>query len=271
GRLLFHDARLSKDLTVSCATCHPLARGGADGMVHSRGVGGAVGSINTPTVLNAGFNFRQFWDGRAANLRAQVDGPLTNPAEMASDWPLAIQRLGADRTLVRAFQAIYPDGLKPENIRDAIAEFESSLVTPSRFDRWLRGSDSAISAGELAGYRLFKKYGCVSCHQGVNVGGNLYQRFGVMHDPFAEKGRRITRADLGRYNQTGREADKFVFKVPSLRNVALTAPYFHDGSAATLDEAVRIMGEAQLGLDLPKEDIAAIVRFLRTLSAEALP
>lgn len=270
GRLLFHDPRLSADLSLSCASCHDLQRGGSDGRPVSVGVGGTLGDINAPSVLTAALNFRQFWDGRAASLEEQAGGPVVNPKEMAAAWPQVIARLQADDGLRERFARLYPDGLNIDNVKSAIADFERSLPRPSRFDRWLRGDARAISVDEEAGYRLFKKHGCVGCHQGSNVGGNLYQRFGVMAPHLLEK-TRFRSADLGRYNVTGRDEDRHVFKVPGLRNVALTAPYFHDGSVATLEEAVAIMGRYQLGLELDPRDVALIAAFLATLSGEQTP
>lgn len=269
GRQLFHDPRLSADDTLACAGCHALDRGGADGLAVSVGVGGATGSINAPSVLTAALNFRQFWDGRAATLEEQAGGPVTNPVEMGATWEQVMAKLRADPDLVRRFAAAYPDGITPANIRHAIAEFERSLPAPARFDRWLLGDDDALTADELAGYRLFKKHGCSGCHQGVNVGGNLFQRFGVMAAYFG--GASAGKADLGRFNVTGRGEDRHVFKVPSLRNVARTAPYFHDASAPRLEDAVRSMGRYQLGVDLPDDDIAQIVAFLKTLDGEEAP
>lgn len=270
GRQLFHDRRLSKDNSLACSSCHDLGRGGVDGLPRSIGVGGAVGGINAPSVLSAAYNFRQFWDGRAATLEEQAAGPVTNPIEMASTWPQVLQKLGADAELKRTFERLYPEGLTPASIVAVIAEFERSLPRPSRFDRWLNGDERAISSEELSGYRVFKRHGCTACHQGVNIGGNLFQRFGVMADYFAGK-KEQTAADQGRYNVTGREEDRHLFKVPSLRNVALTAPYFHDASAATLDEAVTVMGRYQLGVDLPAKDVQLIVAFLKSLTSEVTP
>lgn len=268
GRRLFHDPRLSGDNTVSCANCHGLDHGGSDHVPHSRGVGGREGAINAPTVFNSGFNFRQFWDGRAETLEEQIEGPIHNPAEMASDWPQVLGKLKKDVDYPRAFAAIYPGGINADNVKDAIATFERSLYTPnSRFDRFLRGDKGVLTEGEQAGYRLFKEIGCVSCHQGVNIGGNLYEKMGVMEDYFDARGG-LNKADLGRYNLTGIEEQRFEFKVPSLRNVALTAPYFHDGSAATLEEAVRLMARHQLGLELGEEGQRLIAGFLRTLTGE---
>lgn len=268
GRRLFHDARLSGDNSLSCANCHGFDRGGADHVAHSRGVDGHEGAINVPTVFNSGFNFRQFWDGRAATLEEQIDGPIHDKAEMASSWPQVLGKLRRDDGYRKAFAAIYPDGITANNIKDAIATFERSLYTPnSRFDRYLRGDKAVLSDDEQTGYRLFKELGCVSCHQGVNVGGNLYEKMGVMEDYFAGRGN-VTKADFGRYNLTGIEELRFEFKVPGLRNVALTAPYFHDGSAATLEDAVRLMAQHQLGVKLGEERQRLIAAFLRTLTGE---
>lgn len=267
GKQLFFDTRLSGDNTISCASCHILEQGGVDGRPVSLGVNGALGEVNAPSVLSAANNFRQFWDGRAATLEEQAAGPVTNPREMAATWPQVIERLSNDPNTWSSFQKIYGDGVTRQNVTNAIAEFERSLPRPSRFDRWLEGDHNAITADEQNGYQLFKKHGCVGCHQGVNVGGNLYQRFGVMSDYFSSRPNR-TRADLGRYNQTGRDEDRHVFKVPSLRNVALTAPYFHDASTTTLEDAVRTMGRLQLGIELPRQDIELIVKFLHSLTAE---
>jgi cytochrome c peroxidase len=267
GAALFHDPRLSRDDSISCATCHPLALGGADRRARSLGVGGAVGGINTPTVLNSGFWLAQFWDGRAPTLEAQVDGPTQHPAEMASSWPQILEKLGRDPDTLAKFRAIYPDGLTAANVRSAIAAFERSLITPnSRFDRWLCGDATALSERERHGYALFKAFGCISCHHGVGVGGNMFQRFGVARDYFAN--RELTDADLGRFAVTKDPNDRHVFKVPSLRNVALTPPYFHDGSAATLNDAVTVMGRYQLGRKLADSDVESLVAFLSTLTGE---
>jgi len=268
GKALFHDKRLSKDNSIACASCHDLAKGGADGKPTAVGIGGQVGPINTPTVLNSSFNFRQFWNGRAATLEEQAAGPVHNPGEMGSNWDEVLAKLRQDAALVGKFTALYKDGLKPASIQDAIATFESSLVTPSRFDRFLRGDLKAINENEARGYQLFKSYGCVACHQGVNVGGNMYQQFGVMDEYFKVRGKPITEADLGRYAVTKLESDRYVFKVPSLRNVELTAPYFHDGATRTLEEAVDVMFRYQLGRTAPASDKTLIVQFLKTLTGE---
>lgn len=268
GGQLFHDPMLSRDGSVACASCHDLAHGGSDSRARSLGVDGAVGEVNAPTVLNSGFNFKQFWDGRAESLEAQIDGPLQHPKEMATTWPDVLRKLAQSPAYAAAFARLYPDGITKPNVKDAIATFERSLYTPNApFDRYLRGDATALSADEQEGYRLFKSRGCVSCHQGVGIGGNMFQVFGVMADYFAVRGN-VVPADLGRFNVTGDEGDRYVFKVPSLRNIALTAPYFHDGSAASLEDAVEVMGNYQLGRPLSAGEVELISTFLRTLTGE---
>lgn len=269
GARLFRDNRLSLDRSLACVSCHDLTRGGSDGRKFSFGVNGARGQINAPTVFNAAYNFAQFWDGRAQTLEEQVAGPIHNPLEMASSWQEVMARLSADPDVVAAFAASYSDGLTTANVADAIASFERSLVTlGSPFDRFLKGDEKALSRREQEGFKRFQTLGCISCHQGMLLGGNMYQRFGVLRDYFA--GKHPSRADMGRYNVTGRESDRHVFKVPSLRNIALTAPYFHDASATSLEEAVAVMGSYQLGRELSEQDIVSIVAFLKTLTGEAV-
>jgi cytochrome c peroxidase len=266
GQQLFHDARLSANNRVSCASCHDIARGGGDPRRRSLGFSGRPAELNAPTVLNAALNFKQFWNGRADTLEQQIDIVVRNPLEMGSNWPQIVSKLELDRSYVEGFATAYRDGLTAANLRDAIASYERTLITPnSRFDRYLRGDRNAISADEKAGYIRFKQFGCIACHQGINVGGNMFQKFGVMGDYFA--GRGANPADQGRYALTGDPADRHVFKVPSLRNVAQTAPYFHDGSAATLEDAIDVMFKFQLGRVGSKEDKAFIVKFLKTLSS----
>ena len=269
GRALFHDPRLSRDDTVSCASCHDLASGGDDDRRFSVGIEGQIGSINSPTVFNVGLNFKQFWDGRARTLEQQIDDPVQSPLEMGSLWPDVVAKLYQDRDYPQRFNALYPDGISRDSIRNALAEFMRSLTTPnSRFDQWLNGDESALSTLEKHGYRLFKYYGCVSCHQGANVGGNMFQVFGVLNEYFKKRGN-ITEADLGRFNITGNPSDRHAFKVPSLRMAVYTAPYLHDGNAATLRDAVDAMFEFQLGREAPDEDKEAIVAFIKTLAGES--
>lgn len=268
GRELFNDVRLSVDDTIACANCHVLSRGGADGMVHSIGINGAEGGINAPTVLNSAFNFTQFWDGRAASLEDQIDGPVQHPKEMGSTWSKILAKLHGDKHYQEAFSKIYPDEFTVANIKDAIATYERSLITPdSRFDQYLRGDKHAISEHEEHGFELFQQYGCATCHQGVNLGGNMYERMGLMDDYFGDRGN-VTEADYGRYNITHKESDRYYFRVPSLRNVARTAPYFHDGHTAKLRDAVEIMAKYQLGREIPHVDADAIVAFLNTLDGK---
>ena len=268
GRALFHDPRLSKDNTTACVSCHDLGSGGDDGRKVSLGIEGTSGTINAPTVFNVGLNFKQFWDGRADTLEQQIDGPVQAAAEMGSLWPEVITKLHTHEGYPARFEALYPDGINRKNVKNALAEFMKSLTTPnSRFDQWLKGDDAALSAQETLGYALFKHYGCISCHQGANVGGNMFQVFGVLNDYFKKRGD-ITDADFGRYNITGNLSDRHAFKVPSLRVAALTAPYLHDGSAATLRDAVDAMFEYQLGREAPDEDKEAIVAFIKTLAGE---
>lgn len=265
GKRLFYEPRLSRNNRIACANCHHLDSGGADRTPQSIGIDGAAGTVNTPTVFNAALNFKQFWDGRAATLEEQIDGPTHNPIEMGSSWPEITAKLRDDLQYRQAFAALYPDGLTSTAIKDALATFERSLLTPnSRFDQFLLGNTEALSEIEQTGYRLFKQYGCVACHQGANVGGNMFQKFGVMGDYFADRGR-MTLADQGRQNVSGHEEHRHIFKVPGLRLAALTPPYFHDGSIPTLDEAVRIMARYQLGRSLTDPEVSSIVAFLNTL------
>ncbi|MBC7173079.1 MAG: cytochrome-c peroxidase, partial [Polyangiaceae bacterium] len=268
GRRLFHDPKLSGDETVSCATCHSLDHGGAEARRTSTGIGSQVGPINSPTVLNAEFNFKQFWDGRAADLAEQAAGPITNPLEMGGDWPQLLERLNADPTYVNGFAALYPDGITQQSVIDAIVQYERSLVTPSRFDAFMRGDDEALAEAELRGLQRFKEVGCTSCHTGVNLGGQSFQKMGLVRSYFEERGGELTEADLGRYNVTRQEADKHFFKVPTLRNVTVTDPYFHDGSEPELASAVRTMARVQLGRNLSDEEVSDLVAFLGALTGE---
>ncbi len=268
GRALFHDPRLSSDDSVACVSCHDLGSGGDDGRRVSVGVEGRIGPINAPTVFNAGLNFKQFWDGRAETLEDQIDGPVQSPVELGSLWPEVIAKLQSHESYPGRFDALYPDGINRNNVKNALAEFMRSLTTPnSRFDQWLKGDPDALDSQEKRGYALFKHYGCISCHQGASVGGNMFQVFGVLNEYFKKRGN-VTDADFGRYNVTGNPLDRHAFKVPSLRMAALTAPYLHDGSAVTLRDAVDAMFEYQLGRDAPDEDKDAIVSFIETLAGD---
>lgn len=266
GKQLFQDVRLSKNNRVSCLSCHSFGTGGADHSLHPVGFKEG-GETNTLTMFNSGFNFRLNWNGKFENFADQFDSLLQNPEVMGSNWEEVFNKLRSTE-YVQAFARIYADGLTRPNIKDAIATYEQSLYTPnSCFDQFLRGNKQALTAAEKEGYRIFKAYGCVSCHQGVNIGGNMFARFSVIGDYFADRGN-ITKVDLGRFNVTLDEADRYVFRVASLRNVALTPPYFHDGSAKSLEQAIAVMAKYQLGRPLSKEQINLIVQFLRTLTGE---
>ncbi|WBL72464.1 cytochrome-c peroxidase [Serratia liquefaciens] len=270
GFRLYHDPRLSGDSTLSCAHCHSLNTGGVDGRKTSIGVGGAVGPINAPTVFNSVFNSEQFWDGRAPTLQVQAGGPPLNPIEMASkSWEEIIGKLDKDPILTRDFVAAYPQGLSGETITDAIAEFEKTLITPdSPFDSWLRGDDNAMTMQQKHGYQLFKDNKCATCHGGTILGGRSFEPLGLKRDfNFGE----ITAADIGRMNVTSEARDRLRQKVPGLRNVALTAPYFHRGDVATLDEAVKLMLRYQVGTELPQQDVDDIVAFLESLTGVYTP
>jgi cytochrome c peroxidase len=269
GKLLFHDTRLSADNTISCSSCHDLKRQGIDHLPSAIGIGGSKGPIKTPTVYNSSFNFVQFWDGRAASLEEQAAGPVHNPIEMGSDWKQVLMKLEQDPAMVRRFNEVYADGMTPSNITKAISTFERTLITAnSPFDRWLRGDEQVLSDKELQGYHLFKSYGCIACHQGANVGGNLFAKMGAMNDYFSERGKNLTQADKGRFNVTGDKEDLYMFKVPSLRLVSDYSYFFHDASVSKLEDAIRVMGKYQLGREIPKRDIALIAGFLRTLKGE---
>jgi cytochrome c peroxidase len=266
GRRMFHDVRLSRGDKVSCAGCHDLGRGGADGRTYAMGADERPLDFNASTVFNAGLNARLNWRGNFRTLEEQNEAVLLDPRLMNSTWPDLLAKLRADTEYQATFKALYGGEPEREHVLDALAAFQRSLVTPdARFDRYLRGERKAIAAEEARGYELFKAYGCVACHQGANIGGNLFQKFGVFHDPFAERGG-TSAADLGRYTITGNERDRHVFRVPSLRNVAVTAPYFHDGSVGSLSTAVAIMARSQLGRELPQQDVDLIVKFLGTLT-----
>ena len=269
GEKLYHDVRLSGDDTVSCATCHGLDTGGVDGGVTSTGIGGQKGPINAPTVYNAAFNFAQFWDGRAADLKEQAGGPVLNPLEMGAQWEPVIEKLKADEAYVAAFDATYDGVISSDTVTDAIAEFEKTLLTPnSRFDQYLRGDEGALTDEEQQGYKLFLSHECAICHTGVNLGGLTYEKIGLARDYFKMRGGEMTDADLGRFNVTMEETDRSKFKTPTLRNIALTGPYFHDGSAKTLEEAVRTMTLVQSGHELTDEEATQIAKFLNTLTGE---
>lgn len=270
GDKLFHDKRLSPNNTISCASCHDLKKGGTDQLPVSIGIHNQKGPINSPTVFNSRYNAKQFWDGRAKDLVEQAAGPVTNPKEMGSNWPYVIKTLKADPSYVSLFKQTYNGDISKATITDAIAKFEETLVTPSPFDDYLKGDKKAISDQAIRGYQKFKSIGCTACHNGINVGGQMFMKMGLVKDYFKDRGTAITDADLGRYNVTQNEMDKHVFKVPTLRNVELTAPYFHDGQTKSLDQAVKKMATYQLGVTLSDSDTADIVAFLKSLTGKTL-
>lgn len=264
GKKLYFDPRLSKSGFISCNSCHNLSMGGTDNLKTSIGHNWQQGPINAPTVLNSSMNMAQFWDGRAADLKEQAGGPIANPGEMAFTHTLAIEVLESIPAYVTEFTQVFgPDCINIDQVTEAIAEFEKTLVTPnSRFDQWLLGDTKAITAEELAGYQLFKNSGCVACHMGPALGGTSFQKMGLV-EPYETKNTAEGLAAV-----TGKDADRFKFKVPTLRNVEMTYPYFHDGEAATLSEAVDIMGRLQLGKKFENTEIDQIVAFLKTLTGD---
>ena len=268
GARLFEEPLLSGDGRVKCTDCHLASHALADERPRSVVSGRPESPVNSPTMYNVRYLYKLSWSGRFESLEAHNDALMTNPNVMASSWPGAAERLAKKPDYVAAFRAVFADGLTPQNVRAALVEYERSLVTPNApFDRYLRGDQSAIPPDAKRGYALFKSYGCASCHQGRAVGGNMLQRVGVMRDYFADRGA-VKPPDFGRYNVTKLERDRFVFRVPSLRNVALTAPYFHDGSAATLESAITVMARYQLGRELEPGDVDLLAAFLRTLTGE---
>ncbi len=264
GKKLFFDPRLSKSGFISCNSCHNLSMGGSDNLKSSIGHNWQKGPINSPTVLNSSLNVAQFWDGRALTLKDQAGGPIANPGEMASTHDLAVDILKSIPGYVAEFKTVFGnDKIDIEQVTQAIAAFEETLVTPnSRFDKWLKGDKKALTPTELAGYELFKDSGCTACHNGAAAGGNTFQKMGIV-EPYIS-----TSPAEGRVAVTKEEADRFNFKVPTLRNVELTYPYFHDGEAATLTQAVDVMGRIQLGKKFTDKENAQIVAFLKTLTGD---
>ena len=268
GKVLFHDTRLSIDNSISCATCHNVNEGGDDARETAVGIYGQALDLNSATVFNSVYNFAHSWDGRTSSLAEQISSSIHHPKEMGSNWDEVVSRLQDDQRFAEYFRTLYPDGISVANIIDAMTRYEARLVTPDApFDLYLLGDHEAITDDEKAGYRLFKELGCISCHHGRNVGGNSYQPMGVMADYFASR-KLVLDSDAGRFNVTQRADDKHRFKVPTLRNVSLTRPYFHDGSAKTLEDAVRLMGQYQLGIELAEDDVRQLVSFLKSLTGE---
>jgi cytochrome c peroxidase len=269
GKMLYFEPRLSQSHNISCNTCHQVGLGGVDMLPTSIGHKWQKGGRNAPTVLNAVFNTAQFWDGRASDLKAQAGGPIQNPIEMGITPAHAIEMLKAIPGYRKSFAAAFPgqaDPITMDNVTQAIAAFEATLITPNApFDKYLRGEAGALSAEQKEGLKLFMDKGCASCHNGINVGGGMYAPFGVVEKPAGEL---LPPGDKGRFTVTKTPSDEYVFKVPTLRNIALTPPYFHTGKSWDLRQAVAVMGASQLGIQLTDEETAKITAFLHTLTGE---
>ena len=246
GELLFKETRLSVNKKVSCHTCHDLASGGDDGLKTPTGLG-----FNSPTIFNASKNFYIGWRGKFSRLKPHLDFIMSNPKVMGTDWPNAIQAIKRDSIYTQPFRASYQGNISQDNILDAILYYESNLIVPAKFDAYLQGQDDAISAAAKLGYKVFKNYGCISCHQGTNVGGNLFQQLGIIKPYQGQDGKYQTQK----------------LRVPSLRNVALTAPYLHDGSIESLESIITIMAEYQLGQTLTHLEVRLIKAFLESLNS----
>jgi cytochrome c peroxidase len=265
GRMLYYDARLSRDQKISCNTCHDLSRYGVDAEPTSDGFHGQRGTRNSPTVYNAAAHFVQFWDGRAADVEEQAKGPVLNPVEMAlPNAATAVRVLKSIPEYVAVFQQAFPEDSDPvtfDNAARAIGAFERKLVTPGRWDKFLKGDQAALTPTEKAGFNTFIQAGCQACHAGALLGGNFYQKLGAVK-AYPDQ------SDLGRNQVTKTDGDKMLFKVPSLRNIEKTGPYFHNGKVPTLDAAVTQMGEYQLGRQLKPEEVASIVTWMKSLTGE---
>ena len=278
GRKMYNDARISLDGTLSCATCHVIDQGGADsrGTRTSEGIYGQFGGINAPTVLNAAFNVEQFWNGRAHTLADQAAGPPVNPVEMGDQtWEQICERLKEDASLVAEFQSIYPEGITQATVTDAIAEYEKTLITPNdRLDQMLKGDENALTEEEKKGLAAFMDNSCAVCHVGKTLGGQSFETLGIYEDYYAAREQSnpdivYNDDDKGLAGFTGDTADLHRFKVPGLRNISKTSPYFHDGTQATIEDAVRAMFRFELGVkEAPESDVASISAFLRTLDGE---
>ena len=264
GRMLYFDKRLSKTGEVSCNSCHPLDKYGATNEVVSKGVGGRLGKRNAPSTYHSAGQFAQFWDGRSATVELQATVPIEDQSEMGMTGPAIVAKLNAIDGYREAFRKAFPNEAQPVSFARvglALGAFERGLVTPARWDRYVRGDASALNSQEKAGAKLFANLGCIVCHTGPYLGGSMFERLGA-RVPWPN------RKDTGRRQVTGNQADDMMFKVPSLRNVAMTAPYFHDGSAATLDQAVRMMARHQLGIELEAEEVAELEAWLGSLTGE---
>jgi len=270
GKKLYFDNRLSKDNTQSCNTCHNLETYGVDNLSTSPGNNGGFGTRNSPTVFNAALHISQFWDGREPDVEAQAGGPILNPVEMAMpSEKVVVERLSKIDEYNTLFSKVFPDDKNPityKNIQNAIGAFERKLITPSKFDDFIAGDLNALSTIEKEGLQLFISTGCIACHSGNVLGGNIYQKFGLYDDYW--KHTNSTKIDEGKFEVTKKESDKYIFKSPSLRNIEKTYPYFHDGSVSDLKEAVSIMAKLQLNKELPENDLNALVAFLNSLTGE---
>ena len=267
GEQLFEDVRLSAQNNGSCLMCHDPHAGGTDRIPTAySGPPYPVGHLNTPGLFNVGFETAFFWDGRAKSLEDEIDGPVLAPNELGSTWDMVLGKLRADPQTVATFGKIYPDGIQVATIKDAIATYVRSFVTPDAdFDHYLLGDDHAITDLQKTGYALFKSYGCVKCHGGALVGGEGFTRLKYAEKYLADRGNVVTE-DYGRFNVTHLESDRYKFKTPALRNVWRTQPYFHDGTIATLPEAIQVMSQYEYGAPLPQNDEQAIEAFLRSLT-----
>ncbi|WP_245294442.1 cytochrome-c peroxidase [Rhizobium aegyptiacum] len=267
GAALFSDPILSSMEKLSCVSCHDLTAGGTINERRTIGYQGRMHRFNAPTIFNVGNNYRLGWRGDFTSLEDQNEKVLLDENLMDATWPMLLERMRASQTYSSAFQRIFGRPVERRDLLDVLATFQRSLITPnSAFDKYLSGDHSALAPEELEGYRLFKEYGCASCHQGSNIGGNMFQKFGIFSA--APSASPANDGDLGRFTLTGRDGDRGVFRVPSLRNVAVTAPYFHDGRASSLPEAVSIMARSQLGRTLTPDEIKSLVAFLDTLTGE---
>ncbi len=278
GKMLYYEPRLSKSGLISCNTCHNLATYGVDNLPTSVGHRWAIGPRNAPTTLNAALHVAQFWDGRAKDVEEQAKGPILNPIEMAMDSPEeVIKRLKSIPEYVKLFKKAFPNeknSLTYDNVAKAIAAFERTLMTPSRFDKFLKGDLNALTKKEKEGLRTFIKVGCANCHNGPALGGNMFARFGIVEAYWEATREYVTLEkptmpmDVGKFAVTHKEEDLYVFKVPSLRNISRTYPYFHDGSIWNLEDAVQVMAKVQLGKELTKDQVDKIVAFLKALDGE---
>lgn len=269
GEKLFHDKKLSHHGKTACASCHFMDHSGDDNLKTSLNDDGSYGNLNTPTMFNVRYNHHITWTGKASRLEDQAFKALTNPRHMTADWPTVEKYLQTTPAYNDEFLKIYSASANKENFLNTIVEYERSLVTPNApFDRWLNGDDSALSEDAFKGYQTFKRMGCITCHQGINIGGNLFQPLGLHKSHFEKENRQPNQTDMGRFNLTNREQDRHVFRVPSLRNVAMTGPWLHDGSIDTLEVAVNRMAEYQLGIRLTREETTQLVAFLESLTGE---